>query len=80
MKNDKPTSLRRGFGYEQARAAGLGGVLASRSPRQVNKILKEKKSTRSATELLRESAQDPDWVPLIKYRVAEGQTPEQIGR
>ena len=60
MTNDKPTSLRMGFGYGQARAAGLGGVRASRSPRQVNQILKENKSARDATESLREYAKDVD--------------------
>jgi hypothetical protein len=50
MTNDKPTSQRMGFGYGQARAAGLGGVRASRSPRQVNKIIQENKSAREATE------------------------------
>jgi hypothetical protein len=78
MTNDKPTSLRMGFGYGQARSAGLGGVLAPRSPRQVNRIIRGNKSAREATEALREAAKDSDWVRLIKHRVADGQTPEAI--
>jgi len=78
MTNDKPTSLRMGFGYGQARAAGLGGVLAPRSPRQVNKIQKENKAARNATETLREAAKDSEWVPLIKHRIAEGLSAEEI--
>jgi hypothetical protein len=78
MTNDKPTSLRMGFGYGQARAAGLGGVRASRSPRQVNKILQENKSARDATESLREYVKDLNWALLITHRVEEGNTPEQI--
>ena len=78
MANDKPTSLRMGFGYGQARAAGLGGVRASRSPRQVNKILQENKSDRDATASLREAAKDYHWALLITHRIEEGQTPQEI--
>jgi hypothetical protein len=72
MANDQPTSLRMGFGYGQARAAGLGGIRASRSPRQVNQITEENKKTRHALETLREMAKDPEWAPYIKHRIAEG--------
>ena len=78
MTNDKTTSQRMGFGYGQARAAGLGGVRASRSPRQVNKIIQENKSAREATEALREYAKDPDYAILITHRAEEGSTPAQI--
>jgi hypothetical protein len=78
MANDKPTSLRMGFGYGQARAAGLGSVLASRSPRQVNAILQENKYARDTIESLREYAKDVDWALLITHRVEEGNTSEQI--
>jgi hypothetical protein len=78
MTNDKPTSLRMGFGYGQARAAGLGGVLTPRSPRQVNKILKENRSSREVTDSLREYAKDHDWALLITHRIEEGNAPEQI--
>jgi hypothetical protein len=72
MANDQPTSLRMGFGYGQARAAGLGGIRASRSPFQVNKITVENKKTRHALETLREMAKDREWDAYIKHRVAEG--------
>jgi hypothetical protein len=73
-----------GFGYGQARAAGLGGVRASRSPRQVNKIIQENKATREAIEALREYAKDADYAILITHRVEEGcctaeQIAEEIG-
>jgi len=61
-----------------SRAAGLGGLLAPRSPRQVNKITTENKAARTATESLQEAAKDPEWVPLITHRIAEGQTAEEI--
>jgi hypothetical protein len=78
MANDRPTSLRMGFGYGQARAAGLGGIRADRSPRQVNKIIKENRSNRTAIAELRYHAQDPDWIPLIEFLVAEGFSAEDI--
>ncbi len=78
MTNDKPTSLKMEFGYGQARAAGLGGIRAPRSPRQVNKILEGNKSARDATESLREYAKDHDWALLITHRIEEGNTPEQM--
>jgi len=78
MANDKPTSLRMGFGYEQARSAGLGGVRASRSPKQVNKNLEQNKTEREATAALVEIAEDPEWICLIKHRAAEGLTAKQI--
>lgn len=78
MANDPPTNLRMGFGYEQARAAGLGGVRADRSPRQVNKIVEQNKIDRKAVQELREAAADPEWAPLIEHRVGEKRTAEQI--
>lgn len=71
-RNDPPTNLRMGFGYGQARAAGLGGVRASRSPRQVNKITLENREVRQAIDSLRRAALDPAWHPYISHRVAEG--------
>ena len=78
MANDQPTSLRMGFGYGQARAAGLGGIRASRSPNQVNKIIQENKSTREAIESLREYAKDSAYAILITHRAEEGCTAEHI--
>jgi hypothetical protein len=71
MANDKPTSLRMGFGYGQARAAGLGGLRAARSPRQINKITEENKADRKATSILREAAKDPGWKGYLEHRIAE---------
>ena len=78
MTNDKPTSLRMGFGYSQARAAGLDGIWQSRSPKQVNKITKENLSYRGAITDLRKLRDDPDWVPLIKFCVANGMSAAEI--
>jgi hypothetical protein len=77
-RNDPPTSLRMGFGYGQARAAGLGGIRASRSPRQVNEITKENKEARQAIGKLHEIAKDPVWKPYIEHRVAEGCSAAEI--
>jgi hypothetical protein len=78
MVNDKPTHLRMGFGYGQARAAGLGGLRTPRSPRQVNKIANGNRTLRAATDQIREFAKDPEWVPLIKHLVSEGLPAEEI--
>lgn len=78
MANDKPTNMRMGFGYEQARAAGLGGVRASRSPKQVNEILNHNKTEREAISSLTERTKDPDWIPLVKHRAAEGRSAKDI--
>jgi hypothetical protein len=67
-----------GFGYGQARAAGLGGIRASRSPGQVNKITKENKESRHAIEKLREIAKDPEWKPYIEHRIAQGHSASEI--
>jgi hypothetical protein len=71
VANDDPTSLRMGFGYRQARAAGLDGLRASRSPRQFNRCVEDSKATREALRYLRDVGTDPDWERLIKYRISE---------
>src|SRR4051812_17920539 len=78
MSNDKPTSLRMGFGYGQARAAGLGGLRSARSPNQVNRITKENKANREAIKDLRDAARDPGWAPYLKHRAQEGCSAEAI--
>lgn len=78
MANDDPTSLRMGFGYRQARAAGLGGIRAPRSSRQVNSIIRENRANHEATEKLRAAVQNPDWIPLVEHRAAQGLTAEKI--
>ena len=78
MANDPPTNLRMGFGYHQARAAGLGGIREARSPRQVNHFIAESKATREATAELREAAKDPEWVAFITHRIAEGRSARDI--
>jgi hypothetical protein len=66
-----------GFGYHQARAAG-GGVRESRSPRQVNRYIKDSRETREAIVELRGTANDPEWTPLIEHRIKAGCTAAQI--
>ena len=73
MRNDPPTSLRRGYGYHQARAAGLGGLRADRSPRQVNLLIKGRKAQREAEKQLREEiAKDAEWAPFVEHWIREG--------
>jgi hypothetical protein len=67
-----------GFGYHQARAAGLGGIRESRSPRQVNLHIKDAKANRNAVQYLRDKAKDPNWELLIRFRAAEGRCAEEI--
>jgi hypothetical protein len=78
MKNDRPTSLRMGFGFGQARAAGLGGIRPPRSPNQVNKITRANKANREAIEALREAAKDPQWKPYLEHRAQAGCSGELI--
>ena len=78
MANDQPTSLRMGFGYGQARAAGLGGIRAPRSPNQVNKITRANKANKEAIEALRETAKDPQWRAYLEHRAQEGCSSEVI--
>jgi len=73
-KNDPPTTMRMGFGYEQARSAGLGGVRPSRSPRQVNRSIKD---AQVARELRKEVDKDPDWAPFVKHWIEEGRSSER---
>jgi hypothetical protein len=72
MANDPPTSLRMGFGYYQARAAGLDGLREARSPRQVNRLIKDARAYRAVVDYLRKKARDPNWAALIKHRIDEG--------
>lgn len=73
MRNDPPTSLRRGYGYRQARAAGLGGVRADRSPRQVNNYIKARKADDNGKEYLRDEIhKDPEWGPFVEHWIREG--------
>jgi hypothetical protein len=79
MANDHPTSLRMGFGYHQARASGMGGIRADRSPRQVNRYIKDSKDAREATRRLREEiANDPEWVPFVEHWVCEGLSAPEV--
>jgi hypothetical protein len=78
MANDPPTNLRMGFGYHQARAAGLGGIRGSRSPRQVNRDIEERKANRKAVRHLQKAQEDGEWIPFILHRIAEGRTVQDI--
>lgn len=69
MANDHPTSLRMLFGYYNARQAGLGGVRADRSPREINKI---SRSNKLIKELLREVETDPEWEPFVVHWIKNG--------
>jgi hypothetical protein len=73
MANDPPTSLKMGFGYRQARAAGLEGIRRDRSPRQVNLIVRDRKSEKEALEYIQGMvADDPEWKPFVEHWVREG--------
>jgi hypothetical protein len=69
MANDRPTSLRMGFGYGQARASGLGGIRADRSPNQVNHYISESKVARKLRE---EVEADPGWGPFVEHWIRDG--------
>lgn len=64
MANDQPTSLRMGFGYNQARKSGMGGLRTDRSPNQVNKIIDERRVAKSIRE---EIERDPEWGPFVEH-------------
>lgn len=73
MANDPPTNLRMGFGYQQARQSGLGGVRADRSPRAVNKITRVNKLVKG---LLDEIEKDPGWEPFVVHWLSNGNSIE----
>ena len=68
MANDQPTSLRMGFGYGQARASGMGGIRADRSPDQVNREISERKVAKQIRE---EVELDPEWGPFVEHWIRE---------
>jgi len=68
-----------GFGYHQARVAGLGGLRTDRSPRQVNRLIDERKTERDALRHLREEVErDPEWAPFVEHWILEGLTAPDI--
>jgi|KBSSwiStaDraftv2_1062776.scaffolds.fasta_scaffold341951_3 hypothetical protein len=79
MRNDPPTTLRRVYGYHQARASGVGGVRADRSPRQVNRYWAERKEANENIEYVRQIVDaDPEWLPFVLHWKGEGLTVAQI--
>ena len=69
MTNDRPTSLKMLFGYDNARRSGLGGIRPDRSPREVNRISRANKLVK---ELLQEVEADPDWEPFVVHWLMSG--------
>jgi len=66
-----------GFGYKQARAAGLRGIRADRSPGQVNRTVAKSKEERECVYYLRAAVEaDPEWGPFIAHWVNEGLSAE----
>jgi hypothetical protein len=79
MANDPPTNLRMGFGFHQARAAGLGGIREDRSPRQVNRLIKQRARRKKNIAYIREVLGfDPGWGPFVEHWVREGLNPEDV--
>lgn len=75
MTNDPPSALRMGFGYRQARAAGLGGIRAARSPRQVNIEMSERRIARELRDVVE---RDPQWGPFVEHWIKEGLKPRDV--
>jgi hypothetical protein len=67
-----------GFGYHQARAAGLRGIRTARSAQQVNRYIQNSKAKREAINALREAQKDGEWIPYILHRIEAGQTAQQM--
>jgi len=62
-----------GFGYKQARAAGLRGIRQSRSPKQVNRITGKAKLDRFMVNLVLErGGNDPEWKFFVAHWLSEG--------
>jgi hypothetical protein len=81
MANDPPSHLRMGFGYSQARAAGLRGLRTDRSPRQVNRLINDRKTVREATLHLREEVEkEPEWAPFVQHWISEGLSAPEISQ
>jgi hypothetical protein len=62
-----------GFGFYQARASGLGGVRADRSPNQVNRYISESKAARKLRE---EVESDCAWGPFVDHWIRDGMSAE----
>jgi hypothetical protein len=73
VRNDAPTSLRRGFGYYQARRSGMGGIRRDRSPNQINEAIDENNAARRVRGAL---SNDPDWARFVKHWILDGMTAE----
>ena len=75
MANDDPTSLRMGFGYQQARAAGVTGFKSPPSVSQMNFHLSEA----AATKKLRAIRQQHPSIEKFLLKVIEIQTAAGLG-
>ena len=72
-RNDPPSSLRRGFGYHQAKQSGMGGIRQDRSPNQVNKAIDESKAARRIRKVVE---RDPEWGPFVEHWIRDGMSAE----
>ena len=79
MANDPPTTLRMDFGYRKARAAGMGGIRADRSPKQASRIIKENKRERDAAKAADELRSDPGWKQFVDWHLSEGYMLAEFG-
>jgi IS1 family transposase len=79
MANDPPSHLRMGFGYPQARAAGLRGLRRDRPPKEVNRIIDSRKSERETIRQVQEVVEnDPEWRPFVEHWIREGVSADEI--
>jgi hypothetical protein len=68
-----------GFGYHQARAAGLRGLRTDRSPNQVNRIIDNRKTERAGICYIRGMVEsDPEWGPFVEHWVSEGLSADDV--
>jgi hypothetical protein len=74
-KEGPPSSLRRAYGYREARASGVTGFQESRSVNQIQKDIKESEATRQLND---EVKSDPEWGPFVKHWIIAKLRPSEI--
>lgn len=74
MVNDKPTSQRMGFGYQQAKAAGVPYI----APRSIYAMNTEVRERHFAKALKATLLKFPEFSDLVEAAVRQGSTAEEI--
>jgi hypothetical protein len=67
MANDDPTSLRMGFGYQQARASGVTGFESPSSPYRMNFLMQWRAAEKKLRKIIE---RNPSLEPIVREIIA----------